>query len=67
MQYKGLRAQVEAMQGRHVQRGAAIAVLDVGVGPSLGQDLHAQSPAVGEGGVVHRSLALVVQGVDAHL
>lgn len=67
MANQGLSPQVEAMNGRHVKRGTPIRVLDVRVSPGLGQQLHTQGTVVREGRVVERCLALVVQGVDAHL
>ena len=62
-----LGAQIEPVDGRHVQWGPPIAVLDVGVGPCLNEQLHTQCAVVGEGCVVERRLPLVVEGVEANV
>ena len=55
------------MQCSHVQWCPAIHVLDVGVGPCLNQQLHAQSSMMGEGSVMEWSLSTVVESIACHI
>ncbi len=55
------------MKRRHVQWGPPIQVLDVWVSPCLKEELHAKSPVVGEGSVMERGLALVVEGIQGDI
>jgi len=55
------------VQGRHVEGGASINVLYVGVRSSLHQQLHTESTVVGEGRVVQGGLPPVVEGVPGYL
>ena len=61
---ESLSAEVEPEHGGHVERGASLDVLDVGVSPRLNEQLHAEGPVGEVGSVVERSLAPVVEGVQ---
>ena len=59
--------EVEPKHGRHVERGASLNVLNIGVSPCLNEQLHAES-SVGEvGGVVERGLSAIVESIEGDL
>ena len=64
MANESLCAQVEPKHGRHVERGASLDVLDVGVSPWLNKELHAEGPVGEVGSVVERGLAAVVERIQ---
>ena len=61
---ESLCAEVEPKHGGHVERGASLDVLDVGVSPRLNEQLHAEGPVREVGSVVEGGLAPVVEGVQ---
>ena len=50
------------MEGGHVERGATLRVLDVGVSPCLNEELQTQGTMVREGGVMEGGLTLWRRG-----
>lgn len=59
-----LCTQVESKHGRHVERGASLDILNVGIGPRLNEQLHAEGPVWKVGSVVERGLSTVVECIE---
>ena len=59
-----LGSQIKPKHGRHVQWGAPLNVLDIGVCPCVNEQLHAESSVRKVGGVVERGLSAVVESVE---
>ena len=64
MANESLCAKVEPKHGGHMEWGASLDVLDVGVSPWLNKQLHAEGPVREVGGIVEWGLASVVEGIE---
>ena len=59
---ESLGAEVEPKHGGHVEWGASLDVLDVGVSPRLNKQLHAEGPVGEVGSIVEGVWPLLLRG-----
>lgn len=64
---ESLSSEIEPKHSRHVEWGASLNVLDVGVCPCLNEQLHAEGTVGEVGGIVQWGLASVVESIEGDL